>query len=210
MAKTSATFRLNLTGQRFGRWLVGDRAERKGRHGEVYWWCRCDCGAHREVQASGLRNGKNTSCGCASRDRTTKHGMERTATYTCWAQMKARCQNPKHASYPGYGGRGIAVCDRWQDFPAFYADMGEKPEGMALDRIDNDGDYEPGNCRWADQKTQIRNRGVSPRVEYEGREWSLAELCEAKGLKWRRIYGRIRSGMPLERALSPGRLNRWS
>lgn len=209
MAKTAETFRLDLTGHRYGRWSVLRKAEKKGKHGEIYWWCRCDCGTHREVVGSTMRDGRNTSCGCASRERSFKHGMERTPTYNTWAQMKSRCQNPKNRWFHRYGGRGIKVCDWWQDFANFYADMGEKPEGLTLDRMDNDRDYEPGNCRWVARKEQIRNRAVSPRVEFEGREWSLAELCEAKGMKWRKVYERVRRGVPIERAISPGRLSRW-
>jgi hypothetical protein len=125
--------------------------------------------------------------------------------------MLKRCRNPNNAQFHNYGGRGIRVCERWQKFENFYADMGDKPEGMSLDRHpDHDGNYEPGNCRWATQTQQIRNKRNTARVTYEGEEVSLAELCEQKGLKLRRIRQRLAAGMPIERALMPGKHNRWN
>jgi hypothetical protein len=109
--------------------------------------------------------GRTQSCGCLRNEvtvqRSTKHGHTGTSIYWTWGDMVGRCTNPKHKRYADYGGRGITVCDRWRDFANFLADMGERPPGMELDRIDNDRGYEPGNCRWADRSTQAKNRRPS-------------------------------------------------
>jgi hypothetical protein len=128
--------------------------------------------------------------------------MEGTPTYNTWGHMLSRFRNEKHLQYNDYGGRGITVCESWHKFESFLADMGEKPEGMSLDRVDNDQGYFKENCRWADSKTQIRNRRVSPMVEWEGKQVNIAELCEIKGIKWRMVYERMRSGWTIERAIN--------
>lgn len=191
----------DLTGEKFGRWSVISYSHTK--YAEHFWVCRCDCGTEKIVIGGSLKSGVSRSCGCLSREMSFVHGMEKTKTYTTWAQMLSRCRNKKHASYSSYGGRGIKVCERWHEFVNFYADMGEKPEGMSLDRIDNDGDYKPENCKWSTVKQQIRNRRVSPKFEWNGEQKSLAELAEMHGLPWRRVYERIRSGWSINDALKP-------
>lgn len=202
-------WKLNLTGQRFERLVVVQKCSERGKGGEVYWLCKCDCGAEVRSQASPLKMGRTKSCGCLSRDRTRKHGMEGTPTYNAWAHMLTRCRNEKHKQWKDYGGRGIKVCDRWMSFDNFLADLGEKPKGKSLDRIDNDGDYEPSNCRWANQRQQVTNRRMSPRYEWKGEIRSLSELAEQHGLKWRRVYERVRAGWSIEDALTVKRGNRW-
>lgn len=147
-------------GQRFGRLVVTGPAPRIDKN--TRWECRCDCGNVIGCRPAHLKNGNIQSCGCLGRDRhremLTTHGRSRSALYVRWNSMLARCTHPGTNGYRHYGGRGIKVCARWYDFSNFLADMGEPPgPGYSLDRIDNDGDYEPGNVRWATAQEQYAN-----------------------------------------------------
>lgn len=124
------------------------------------------------------------------------HGGWGTPTYKIWEKMLARCRNQNNKGYPRYGGRGITVCERWADFSNFLADMGERPEGLSLDRINVNGNYEPGNCRWATAKEQALNRRDNVRVVYEGREMTVREAADLSGLGYMTIRSRMKRGWP--------------
>jgi hypothetical protein len=157
----------DMSGQRFGRLLVLRRAG-SDRHRCPLWACVCDCGAETTCRGAGLRSGRTRSCGCLLREGTSRgtyrHGHRprgrASPEYNSWMAMRKRCGNPNHLAFKDYGGRGITVCNRWQNsFERFLADMGPRPSlDLSIDRINNDGNYEPGNCRWATRKEQRQNR----------------------------------------------------
>lgn len=153
--------RVDLSGQTFGKLWVSFPAGWWDKRG--YFYCVCECGQLRIVRSNALTTGNTISCGCSPG--SFKHGGARDSGvrpgYYTWCNMRARCNRPQRAEYRNYGGRGITVCDRWQGvkgYQNFLADMGEKPPNYSLDRINNDGNYEPSNCRWATYKEQTKNR----------------------------------------------------
>ena len=153
---------IDLTGRTFGRWTVLGLRPIRSRSGEALWDCRCIDGVVRSVPGSCLRNGTSVSCGCFRKESRTTHGHggngNFTAAYQSWKSMLQRCFNSNNRAYCHYGERGITVCERWLVFENFYADMRDPPDGLSIDRINNDGDYEPGNCKWSTRAEQVRNR----------------------------------------------------
>lgn len=171
--------------------------------------CRCDCGVLKVYRLYALRNGNTTSCGCLAKElvssRMRTHGKSSVAEYGIWRGMVSRCREIESGGHRHYGGRGIRVCDRWvNSFDAFYEDMGSRPSpDHSIDRIDNDGDYEPGNCRWATQKEQSRNKRVNYLVEHEGEVRCVADWAEKYGVSATLLYNRlVKLGWTFEEAIS--------
>ena len=154
--------RIDLLGQRFGRLVVVAQSGCDS-WGQIRWTCMCDCGKQHAVVSSKLRRGSTISCGCAKAARigqdSRTHGGSNTPEYNSYRAMLRRCYDPQHRAYPWYGGRGITVCPLWKEnFTAFLADLGPRPTGWTLDRINADRNYEPGNCRWASWSVQANNK----------------------------------------------------
>lgn len=199
---------LDLRGQRFGKLVVESLAGRDRRN-LIVWRCKCDCGNETLAKSASLRNkvlrSAKRSCGClgpdTTRQRSTKHGRTGTPEYHTWRSMIERCENPNATGFDRYGGRGIAICRQWREsFESFLADVGERPSpAMQLDRVDNEGNYEPGNCRWATIKEQANNRRKRKPalvVEFNGQSRTLSEWAEHLGVKVGTLHCRRWKGLP--------------
>lgn len=191
----------DLTGEKFNRWTVLGFSHRRGTR--YYWRCKCDCGTIRAVDKTSLMSGATKSCGCLKQEVTTnrnfKHGMAYNNTYRLWKGIKDRCLNTNDSRYKDYGGRGITMYEAWiKDFQTFYDYVSKLPhfgeKGYSLDRINNNGNYEPDNLRWATAKEQARNKRNNIIVEYEGQKMTLPEASEKSGVQNNTLYGRIRRG----------------
>lgn len=196
--------RIDRSGQRYGRLVIVEPAGRRRNIG--LWLCRCDCGSEKIVEGPSLQYGRTVSCGCLNKERVrethTKHGAYKTRLYHAWQTMRARCNNPTCKAYRLYGARGIRVCERWESFDAFASDMGEPPFGLSLDRIDNDGHYEPGNCRWATHREQMLNTRRNVHITIEGETKTVSEWSARYGVPQHRVYCRMSRGWDAVRALT--------
>lgn len=190
-------------GDKFGKLTITDNfISRNGR----YWPCSCECGGTTFVSITDLKRKAEINGGCKHCPPATKthgYGSSRNPTYSKYQAMKQRCTNPKHKDYLNYGGRGIKVCERWMNsFENFLADMGEVPRGQTIERIDVNGNYEPGNCRWATKTEQARNMRSNKKVTIDGRTFnSLVEACEAYGISYSVVRSRIHRGNSIEDSL---------
>ena len=168
--------RVDIKDKKYGRLTVIEYAG-TDKHRQALWKCKCDCGAKAVIAGTSLRRGLTRSCGCLHKEASKKpnrktHGhaapdKRRTRTYNIWNNMKQRCINPAASGYVNYGGRGIKVCERWMKFENFLADMGECPPNLTIDRINNDGDYEPNNCRWITRQEQNASGRRRPKTNHK-------------------------------------------
>lgn len=195
----------DLAGQRFGKLVVLNRAPNRGRR--TIWNCQCDCGKRAQVGAEKMKAG-TVSCGCYITEVIRRHGhtysenKKPSRTYKAWVNMRSRVDGVTDYYVRHYTSRGIAVCAQWHNFDAFLVDMGECPPGLSLDRKDNDGNYEPGNCRWATRKQQAANTRRTLLVVVDGETMCLAYACERIGVKYNTAHARIRNqGMTPQEAL---------
>ncbi len=198
--------REDLTGKTFGYWTVLGPSELKS-SGRVHFYCRCVCGVERDVMADNLRSGISTSCSCKKIEKLVnlrrKHGLSSTKEYVMWHDMIRRCYDTSFKSYHNYGGRGIEVCERWKNsFESFYEDMGLRPEGFEIDRIDNNGDYCPENCHYVSRKQNLRNKRVNRILSHSGESKTLTEWSEITGIAPVTLHCRIREGWSVSEALT--------
>ena len=209
---------IDMIGKRFGSLTVVEQTEdqisESGRHRKM-WICECDCGNRKAVNGDNLRGGKTLSCGCLQRqiasECNTKHGDADSRLYNIWCAIKRRCYKTYDPKYGRYGGRGIKMCAEWLcDYSAFmdwalkngYRDDAKRGE-CTLDRINNDGDYTPDNCRWVTIKAQANNRSTNRHIKYKGETHTIAELAEMLDIPYERLYQRIyRYGYDLDTAIT--------
>jgi len=191
---------INLTGQKFGRLTALKRDKTKKK--KTYWICKCICGTTKSIRADSLKDKSIRSCGCLHDEGNyfihgqTIKGKE-TTEYGTWRAMKNRCNNPLDSAYKNYGGRGIKVCQRWNNsFKYFFEDMGKKPFGFSIDRSDNNKNYEPDNCRWVSRKKQNRNKRSNVLVTYQGKTQCLVEWAEESGISYSNLRYRLKKYSP--------------
>lgn len=196
---------IDLTGARFGLLTVTSKAIANGK--QSMWNCVCDCGLTCIKWMGNLRNGNTKSCGHLRSVVTTKnkttHAMYGAPEYKSWSGMLTRCENKNNHKFKDYGARGITVCDSWHEFQSFFNDMGKKPAGTSLGRIDNDGNYEPKNCEWQSATEQARNKRNTALFSYQGILATIPEHCDRLGLLASTVRSRIYTyKWPVEKALS--------
>jgi hypothetical protein len=194
---------IDLVGQKFGKLEV------KSFHGKIkshyYWNCLCECGNLSRVSGYRLRSGHTKSCGCLRKTAIPGRYIDgkRTREMSCWQNMIYRCYNPKNKSYKYYGGRGIQVCERWRDsFENFFEDMGKCPDGMSIERVDNDGNYEPSNCKWIPKKNQNSNRRDTVIITYNGETKTLNQWATCLGMNYSILKMRLRNWNNVEKAFT--------
>lgn len=205
----------DLTGQKFGRWRVVSRAENAitvSGHYFTRWNCECECGTKREVNANSLLSGRSTSCGCYGKEVAKSvmsnnfktHGDSNTRLYKIWAGMKKRCNNPNAWNYQDYGGRGIEVCNEWNEYEPFrnWAIKSGYNDSLSIDRINVNGNYEPNNCRWVDKKGQANNRRTSVYITYNDETHTIAEWARELDMSYKKLHHRLSRGWSIERALT--------
>jgi len=217
-APNGRSLKYNLSGLRFGRLMVVRHVD--ARHKDSIYACICDCDAYVEARATKLKSGNVKSCGCLNAEqrphiakktkRKPASSDVRSGAYISWREMHRRCYVSRTPHFERYGGKGVVVCERWNYFGNFLVDMGERPQGKTLDRINNSGNYEPSNCRWATPVEQANNRADNVRVSFAGTDRTVSEWSREPGAVYASlIAGRLRAGWDVERAIfEPSRRKR--
>ncbi len=198
---------VNLVGQKFGRLTVTSLEGRMDARRDRLWGCDCECGKRLVTSGERLKNGQTVSCGCFREEVRGKclvvHGMSDTRPHIIWMGMHQRCYNEKSLSFKRYGARGIRVCKRWNDFSKFWEDMKDGyRDDLTIERKENNGNYEPGNCRWATRSEQARNRRTNFILEHGGVRMTLKEWSEKAGVPLGTLQGRVRAGWSTEDVLN--------
>lgn len=199
----------DYAGETFGRLIAVSLVEREDKWNDHKWLFKCQCGNEKVAGIKQVRSGHTSSCGCLASEvvvkRNTSHGLSKnSATYRSWKDMRARCNSPSNSDFKDYGGRGVSICDRWNDFGAFFADMGERPTGTTLDRIEVNGNYEPSNCRWATASQQANNKRSNHVIEYRGQKRTLLQWCGEFGIDHSKARYRLKMGWALDDVFSAG------
>jgi hypothetical protein len=201
---------IDLTGSAYGRLTVVSRAENTKGNRRAVWNCICECGNTTKSGGDALRIGKTNSCGCLKNELSaeriatinTTHGKCKTPEYSVWTGMLSRCRNDNEKQYHRYGGRGISVCERWLSFENFLEDMGECPKGMSIERLDNDGNYEPSNCKWVTRHEQDRNKSTNTTITYNGVTMILTDWARQIGMPVWKLSQRLhRDGLQFSEAI---------
>ena len=206
MTKPASTRCIDLTNLRFGRLKVLSRVENTP-SGQARWRVRCDCGVTKDIHGQALREGLTLSCGCLNVENATKlkttHGFSKHSAFKTWKAMVARCSDPEDKDYASYGGRGVLVCAEWLDVANFVRDMGEKPTGLSLDRINNDDGYCRSNCRWATPTEQGSNKLYNNNVVIHGETLCLAAASRKYGIPESTLRNRLNAGVTPDDAVLP-------
>ena len=194
----------DISGNKYGKWKVISYNCIK--YGQTKFWnCVCDCGVEKIVNGDSLKKGLSKSCGCSGKDWARKRSvrLDQTTEYYIWAGAKQRCTNPRSTMYKHYGARGIVMCDRWlNSFDNFLADMGKRPEGKSLDRIDNNGPYSPENCQWSTNTEQKRNTRGNTMVSYKGKTQCASAWAEELSIPYKLFVDRLKVGWDIDKIIS--------
>lgn len=196
---------IDRTGHIYGRFIVLS-LDASNQKKDARWICRCECGTIKSILAMTLSRGDSKSCGCLLKElasiRATTHGQTKSMEHRSWDSMRQRCNNSKHHAFTNYGGRGIKICERWSIFENFLEDMGPRRSlKYSLDRINNDGNYEPENCRWATEAEQKLNRSDSHIIEFNGVKKNLCTWAKENGISFSALSQRLKAGWDFERAI---------
>lgn len=196
---------INLIGKRFGRLVVLKYSEKK--LDGTMWQCICDCGTLKIISGHALRRKLTKSCGCLQKEllkkRSKTHGMWGSPEYNSWHDMHQRCDNPKRKYYKNYGGRGIKICKKWESFEQFYKDIGPRPDiKYTLERINNNGDYKPSNCRWATRAEQSSNMRNNIVFNIDNKTLTLSQISRKYNIHYETLRGRLRRGLTIKEALT--------